>query len=73
MSFVQHRDDNGTGRPHPNLILFIQNNFHFHLHPIKKTKRDRMGMRISYTRLVGSSLQGRPFICPHLRSFERKT
>ena len=42
MSFVQHRDDNGTGRPHPNLILFIQNNFH--LHPIKKTKRDRMGM-----------------------------
>ena len=42
MSFVQHRDDNGTGRSHPNLILFIQNNFH--LHPIKKTKRDRMGM-----------------------------
>ena len=71
MSFVQYRDDNGTGRPHPNLILFIQNNFH--PHPIKKTKRDRMGMRISYTRLVGSSLQGRPFICPHLRSFERKT
>ena len=41
MSFVRLREDNGMGCPHPNLVLFIQNNFH--PHPIKKKKLNRIG------------------------------